>query len=132
MTPDNENYTHGHTQSASEGCPFVTLNNENDTLRHSELGVTSTFIGGAMILIQLGVLSAVFLGIKDNQGVIYAVAIPFIMYCIGVPLGLLTAFIGCLQPRRDRKYAMIGVVSTLAGPVLFAVFIAVQVTFHPW
>jgi FtsH-binding integral membrane protein len=106
--------------------------NENGTQRQSEFGVASTFVGGAMLLVQLGILSAMFLGIKDNQGVIYAVAIPFVMYCIGVPLGLLAAVIGSAQPKRHRKYAMLGIVSTLAGPLLFAIFVAVQVTFHPW
>lgn len=106
--------------------------NEKETQKHSEFGVASTFIGGAMLSVQLVVLSVVFLGIKDNQGIIYAGSIPFVMYCIGVPLGLLAAIIGFIQPRRNRKFANIGVALTFAGPAVFVLFIAVQSQWHPW
>lgn len=94
--------------------------------RHAEFGVASTCIGCAMLAIQLGVLSAVLLG-KDNQGIIYAVTIPFAMYCIGVPLGLVTAAIGLAQPRRDRRFAKLGIALTLAGPFLFGCFVLVRI-----
>lgn len=110
----------------------MTPQNESDAPRHSEFGIASAFAGGAMMLVQLGVLAAVLRGVKDNQGVIYAVSIPFFMYCVGVPLGLLAACIGFIQPRRDRRYAVLGVVLTLAGPLLFAIFVAVQLVFRPW
>ena len=110
----------------------MTTHNEDEALKQSEFGFASTFVGAAMLVIQLAVLSAVILGIKDNQGVIYAVSIPFVMYSFGVPLGLLAAIIGFIQPRRDRKLAKLGLALTLAGPGVFAIFIAVQVNWHPW
>ncbi len=94
--------------------------------RHSEFGLASSFLGGAMLIIQLVVLSAVVLGVKDNQGIIYAVAVPFFMYCIGV-LGVTTAGIGFLQRRRNRMLAKIGFALTLTGPLVFALFITVHV-----
>lgn len=105
---------------------------ENDAQKPSEFGVASTFVGAAMLVTQLVVLSAVILGFRDNQGIIYALSIPFVMYCIGLPLGLIAAIIAFVQPQRDRKFAKIGVVLTLAGPVIFALFIAAQVIWHPW
>ena len=104
----------------------------NDAHKHSEFGVASTLIGGVMAIVQLVVLSAVFLGVTDNQGIVYALTIPLIMYCVGVPLGLLAAIIGFIQPRRQRKYAKLGVALTLVGPLMFLIFFAVQIKFHPW
>jgi hypothetical protein len=80
-----------------------------------------------MLIIQLVVLSAVVLGVKDNQGIIYAVAVPFFMYCIGVPLGVITASIGFLQRGRNRTFAKIGFALTLTGQLVFALFITVHV-----
>jgi hypothetical protein len=106
--------------------------NESDVRKHSEFGAASMLVGGMMIVVQLGVLTAVFLGITDSLGIGYALAIPIPMYCVGLPLGLLAAIIGFLQPRRHRKYAKIGVALTLTRPLIFVLFFAVQIKFHPW
>ncbi len=105
----------------------VTAGNMSISHRHSEFGLASSFLGGAMLIIQLVVLSAVVLGVKDNQGIIYAVAVPFFMYCIGVPLWVTTASIGFLQRGRNRTFAKIGFALTLTGPLVFALFITVHV-----
>lgn len=100
--------------------------------KHSELGVASSLIGAAMLIVQLVVLSAVLLGVKDNQGEIYAATIPICMYCIGVPLALVTAILGLRQRQRNHRLAKIAFVLMFSGPLLFAVFVAVTVMFHPW
>jgi hypothetical protein len=110
----------------------MTSGNEDIRHNHSEFGIAACIVGFAMIAVQLSVLTAVFLGIKDNTGIIYAASIPFIMYLLGVPIGLLAALIGFIQPRRHRKFAKLGVALTLTGPLVFAVFFAVQSRWHPW
>jgi hypothetical protein len=104
----------------------------DDSLQQSEFGIASSCIGAAMLVVQLAVLSAVLLGIRDNQGFIYAVSIPAVMYVFGVPIGLLASVIGFLQPRRSRRYAKLGLALTLAGPLVFALFIGVQVLWRPF
>ncbi len=101
-------------------------NGSGKSLKPSEFGIASMCIGFAMLVVQLGVLFAVLIGIKDNQGYIYAAGIPAVMYFFGVPIGLLASIIGFLQPRRSRRYAKLGLALSLSGPLVFALFIAIQ------
>jgi hypothetical protein len=90
-------------------------------LEHSKLGAASCCIGGLMILIQIAILAAVAAGMKDNQGIIYAFAIPIWMYLLGVPLGLIFSVGGMVQRKRDPTLAVLGAGLTLAGPLFFVV-----------
>lgn len=85
----------------------------------SVTGLAACLVGAVMLLVQVGVLAAVALGVKDNQGTIYAISIPFVMYLLGVPLGLLLAGLGLAQPERKKSPAVLGIVLTLSGPALF-------------
>src|SRR4051794_40868111 len=89
---------------------------------HSGLGIASSLVGGAMLIIQFAVLSAVLLGVKDSQGIIYALSIPFVMYCIGVPVGLVTAIAGLCRAKRNHRYERVGLALTFAGPLVFVLF----------
>jgi hypothetical protein len=83
-----------------------------------------------MLVMQLGVIAAVLLGITDNQGIIYALTIPLATYAVGVPLGLVLAVIGFFQPNRKRTYAKLGSCLSLAGPILFLLFLLVITSFR--
>jgi hypothetical protein len=65
--------------------------------KHSALGKASCFVGGGMLLVQFGIMAAVALGVRDNQGTVYAFWIPFLMYVFGVPVGLILALGGAVQ-----------------------------------
>ena len=93
--------------------------------KESVLGIASCFVGAVMLLVQLDVMAAVALGVTDNQGILYALGIPAIVYCGGVPLGLLLAVTGLFQRDQKRKCAVIGLCLTLVGPMLFILFLAV-------
>jgi CHASE2 domain-containing sensor protein len=105
---------------------------EDFSRKPSYFGIASSLVGGILVVIQGSVLAALLRGVKDNQGIIYAFSIPFVAYCIGVPLGLLLATIGFLQRNRRRTFPVLGLVLTLTGPLVFVVIIAVQAIFHPW
>lgn len=92
----------------------------------SELGIVSCFIGAVMLLLQFDVVAAVALGVTDNQGILYALAIPFLVNCIGAPIALVFAVLGFLQRDRNRKFAAVGLCLTLIGPVAFILFLALE------
>lgn len=94
--------------------------------RESELGIASCFVGAVVMLLQLEVVAAVALGVTDNQGILYALAIPFFVNCIGAPIGLVLAVLGFLQRGRNRKFAVVGLCLTLIGPVAFILFLALE------
>jgi hypothetical protein len=87
--------------------------------KESELGIASCFVGAAMLVLQLDVFAAVALGVRDSEGIMYVPYISVIIYLFGIPLGLLLAGCGFLQPNRKRKYAVIGLCLTLGVPTFF-------------
>jgi len=95
-------------------------------MKHAEFGIAACLVGGVMLLIQLGVVAAVALGVKDNQGIVYSLAIPFFVNCVGAPIGLVLALFGFLQPSRNRWHATLGLCLTLVGPIAFVVFLATK------
>ena len=104
----------------------------NNSDMPSWLSLVSCLVGVGMLIIQFMVLFAVLVGVKDSQGIIYALTLPFFMYCIGVPVGFLTAMGGLMQRNRDRSYGRLGLALTIAGPLVYALFLMVQVRWHWW
>ncbi len=92
--------------------------NQNE-LTQSRMGIAASIVGATMLATQLGILAAVAMGVKDNQGVIFAFSIPAVMYLVGVPLGLVTAAIGFVQKNRKLTAAKWGLVLTLLSPLVF-------------
>lgn len=90
--------------------------------KHSALGKASCFVGGAMLLVQFGIMAAVALGVRDNQGHVYAFWIPLFMYALGVPVGLLLALGGAVQ---DPKSTKLGTRLTLVGPLVFILYVLI-------
>jgi hypothetical protein len=87
--------------------------------------IGTCIIGGIMLTVQLGVFLAVFLGVRDNQGIIYAVAIPFLTDCVGLPVALSLAIRACL--RRERRRAVwAGIWLTFSGPLMYALFVFIR------
>ena len=93
---------------------------EPDRLKHSAVGFLSCLVGGLMLLVQFGVIAAVAQGVRDSQGIIYALTIPFFMYLVGVPLGCGLGIMGLRQAERRWLFSVLGLCLTLTGPLLFS------------
>jgi hypothetical protein len=89
------------------------------------MGIASCFVGSVMLLIQMAVIAAAVAGVQDNQGTLYAFFVPFFTYVAGIPIGLLLALIGFIQRSQKHTAAVLGLLLTLAGPIVFLVSIAV-------
>lgn len=96
--------------------------NDFDHRPFSRAGVACCFLGGAMFLAQPLVIGAVLIGVKDGHGIDYAISWPFMVYLCGIPLGIFLAVAG-FSPKSDRSTSEFGLLLTLAGPLLFFLFV---------
>jgi hypothetical protein len=83
------------------------------------LGLIAVVLAGLMLAGQLAVTAAVILGIQDNQGTTYAMSVPMIMYCVGLPLAWIAGFVSLWQRDGNRTLAERGLALSLAGPLVF-------------
>lgn len=93
----------------------------------SRASLACCLLGAAMLSAQLVVIGAVLFGVKDSRGIDYAISWPFSVYLVGVPLGIFLAVAG-FSPKISRSTSEFGLLLTLAGPLLFFVFVSVALS----
>ena len=92
---------------------------EPGMLRPSPMGIVACVVGAVMLAIQIGVLGTLAAGGTNGQGAIYAFSVPFGIYLVGVPMGVVFAIMALAQPGRTRTAAKWGLLLTLLGPLVF-------------